>query len=116
MVLVINTTKSDQNIGGHLIYAGQSRMIEDSFIREALAKGMEIPELAPAPAAEPPAPARPTIEEIQKLPIAQISLLFPSLKDEEILQLEELEKKADPPRETLLKQIEKEIAGRSAGK
>lgn len=116
MFNAINTTGKQQSIGGRILYPGESRPISEGEVQEALGKGMAVPDYQP-PAPEVQAPAAPpTLSEIQKRPIGKIKEVMPSLTDEQLLELEILEKEADPPRESLLKLIEKEIAARSEPK
>lgn len=114
MYQATNTTNTQQNIGGKVLYPGESRPIEDHEVHEALAKKMSVPGYEPPqPEAPPPPPAPPMIEEQLKRPVKELVELLPEMPDTQLLEMEAAEKKAEVPRETLLKAFEKEIARRS---
>ena len=115
MYQAVNNTKTEKSIGGYVLFPGQSRAIEENDVAEALAKGIEVPDFiqeAPAPAPPEPPPSM-TMAQFRELPIVKIKEGFETLTDKQLLELEDLEKNAELPRETLLKEFEKEFARRS---
>lgn len=114
MYNAINITANQQSIGGRLLYPGESRLIDESEVAEAMGKGLRVPDYAPPAQEKPAEPAGPpTIQQILKAPVKELLLDLPTWTDEQLLKLEEAEKQSETPRETLLRGIEKEIARRS---
>lgn len=118
MQIVVNVTKFHHNIAGKAFHPGESRPIEDSEIPEARIKGFLIPGDEPAAAAEIETPTTPvtalSAKELQLKTIKDLTDLFPTLTNAQLLDLEAAEKGAEVPRETLLKLLVKEMEGRPA--
>jgi hypothetical protein len=111
MYNAINNSDKQKSIGGRVLYPGESRPISKDEIAEALGKGLTVPGYEAKPKAAPEAPAGPpTIEEVLKHSVKELTAALPEMSDEQLLALEEAEQKTETPRETLLKAIEKEIA------
>lgn len=116
MYNAINITDKQRSLGGKLVYPGESRLIEESEIAEALAKGFEVPGYVSQAAKAQPASALTvldlTTELLMDKTVSDLKALLPELSDDQLLSLEGAEKTSDTPRETLLKLIEKEISTR----
>lgn len=114
MYTAVNDSRDHKSIGGRVLYPGESRLIDESEVAEAMGKGLRVPDYAPPAQEKPAEPAGPpTIGQILKAPVKELLLNFPNWTDEELLKLEEAEKESEMPRETLLRGIEKEIVRRS---
>lgn len=114
MYTAVNDSNDHKSIGGRVLYPGESRPISEDEIAEALGKGLKVPGYAPPAPQQPAEPeGPPTIAQVLKAPVKDLVAALPSWSDEQLLKLEEEEKKSETPRETLLKAIEKEIARRS---
>lgn len=118
-ISVTNNTKDDRSVGGQLVHAGCSIQVEASHEAEALKKGFKIGgdnspmETQPPP---PPSTGAEKLLDLLKKSVKVIEPELPELSDEEILQLDELEKKSETPRSTLIDAIALEIDYRGSAK
>lgn len=117
-VSVTNATAVDKTVGGLLIHAGCSIQVEASHAAEARAKGFTVEGEAPALALQesPPPSGSEKLLDLLKKTVKVLETELPGLTDEEILLLDELEKKSDTPRSTLIDAIALEIDYRGSAK